>query len=246
MRVAALDDDVDHLDLVRRTVEAAGHACLCFERGGELLRALRRESFDLLVVDWQLPDLDGIEVVRRVREQGQAQLPILFLTSRGDERDVVEGLGAGADDYMVKPIRVLELTARLRALLRRSHPAEAAEVLECGGYRLELRQRRISFEGVPIELTQREFDLARCLFAQPGRLLSRGHLFSAVWGLQADIPSRTLDTHISTLRSKLHLRPERGFRLGAVYGQGYRLEAVGAPPPGEPQAAAGEAGEAAQ
>lgn len=237
MRVAALDDDIDHLDLVRRSVGAAGHDCLGFERGSELLRALRHESFDLLIVDWQLPDLDGIEVVRRVRQQRSDLLPILFLTSRGDERDVVEGLGAGADDYMVKPIRVLELTARIRALLRRSYPEDASGVLECGGYRLVPRERRISFEGEPIELTPREFELARCLLSQPGRLLSRSHLFGAVWGLQADIPSRTLDTHISSLRSKLRLRPERGFRLSAVYGQGYRLEPVGA----APQAGAGEA-----
>lgn len=244
MRVAALDDDVTHLDLVRRSVESVGYDCLGYERGQDLLRALRSESFDLLIVDWQLPDIDGIEVVRWVREHRPERIPILFLTSRSDERDVVEGLTAGADDYMAKPIRVMELMARIRALMRRSYPSDAAGVLECGGYRIDLARRAVEFEGEPIELKQREFELARCLFANPGRLLSRSHLFGAVWGVQADIPSRTLDTHVSSLRAKLRLRPERGFRLTAVYGQGYRLEAVaegaagGAQEPG-----AGPAGE---
>jgi DNA-binding response OmpR family regulator len=226
MRVAALDDDPSQLDLVQRSVKAAGHECLVFPNGQALLRELRRESFDLLVLDWQLPDIAGIDIVRWVRQNYEHAVPILLLTNRGDERDVVEGLSSGADDYMVKPIRVHELMARVKALIRRSYPQQEQTQLRYGGYCFNLASRTLEFEAQPIELKQKEFELARCLFANQGRLLSRAYLVETVWGRAADIPSRSLDTHISSLRTKLNLRPTRGFRLTAVYGQGYRLEAM--------------------
>jgi DNA-binding response OmpR family regulator len=228
MRIAALDDDPSQLDLVRRSVESIGYCCRPFDRGQRLLRELRRESFDLLVIDWQLPDVSGIEVVRWVRANVAHRVPILFLTNRGDERDVVDALSSGADDYMVKPTRVRELMARMKALLRRSYPAHESTELRYGGYRFDAVSSTVEFQGQAIELKQKEFDLARCLFANQGRLLSRAHLLDVVWGGQStDVSSRSLDTHISSLRAKLELRPARGFRLSAVYGQGYRLEPLG-------------------
>ena len=241
MRVAALDDDPSQLDLVQRSVRASGHECTVFSKGQALLRELRRESFDLLVLDWQLPDVAGIDIVRWVRQNYEHPVPILFLTNRGDERDVVEGLSSGADDYMVKPIRVHELVARVRALIRRSYPQQEQTLLRYGGYGFNLVSRTVEFEGQPIELKQKEFDLARCLFANQGRLLSRAYLIETVWGRAADIPSRSLDTHVSSLRSKLNLRPARGYRLTAVYGQGYRLEAIAELEDGLPEAVEGQA-----
>lgn len=226
MRIAALDDDPAQLDLVQRSVQSIGHHCNTFERGEALLRELRRESFDLLIVDWQLPGLPGIEVIEQVRAKIEHRMPILLLTNRGEERDVVRGLSCGADDYMVKPTRVHELMARVNALIRRSYPQYESAELAYGGYRFNTVSRTAEFDGQPIELKHKEFDLARCLFGNQGRLLSRAHLLEVVWGQAADIPSRSLDTHISSLRAKLNLRPARGFRLTAVYGQGYRLEAV--------------------
>ncbi|WKB56156.1 response regulator transcription factor [Eleftheria terrae] len=226
MRIAALDDDPSQLDLVQRSVRSAGHECVMFDRGEGLLHALRRETFDLLVVDWQLPDIAGIDVVKWVRTRCEHPMPILFLTNRGDERDIVEGLSCGADDYMVKPTRVFELVARVKALLRRSYPEHERRMLQYGGYRFDTVAQTVEFEGQPIGLKQKEFALACCLFGQRGRLLSRAYLEEQVWGRAAEISSRTLDTHISSLRSKLNLRPERGYRLSAVYGQGYRLEAL--------------------
>ncbi|RZL08683.1 MAG: response regulator transcription factor [Rubrivivax sp.] len=226
MRIAVLDDDHDQLDLIQKVVRSLGHDGVVFSEGPALLHALRRESFDLLVIDWQVPEVSGLEVVRWVRAQQNHQLPVLFVTSRAEERDIVEALAAGADDYMVKPVRVRELMARLTALLRRSYPAQVQTRLQHGGYCLDVAARSLSFEGQAIELKHKEFDLARCLFANLGRLLSRGHLLEAVWGLGEQVSSRTLDTHVSSLRAKLGLRSERGFRLTAVYGHGYRLEAV--------------------
>lgn len=235
MRLAALDDDVSQLDLIRRSVRSIGYDCQVFEQGQALLRELRRDSFDLLIVDWQLPDIAGPDVVRWVRANHEHPMPILFLTNRSEERDVVEGLGCGADDYMIKPIRVHELMARVKALIRRSYPPQEDGRLDFGGYCLDLAARCIAFEGQPIELKQKEFELARCLFSNLGRLLSRAYLTEMVWGRAVEVPSRSLDTHVSSLRAKLGLRPARGYRLSAVYGQGYRLEAVGAG--GEPDAA---------
>lgn len=226
MRIAALDDDPSQLDLVQRTVRAIGHDCTPFDHGEALLRALRRDTFDLLIVDWQLPDLPGIEVVRWARQHLAHRLPIVFVTNRGDERDIVEGLVSGADDYMVKPIRVHELMARVNALLRRSYPSHDNAVTQHGGFCFDTAARTVTYDGEPIELKQKEYDLARCLFNHLGRLLSRAHLLETVWGVGVDLPSRSLDTHVSSLRVKLNLRPARGFRLTAVYGQGYRLEAV--------------------
>lgn len=226
MRLAALDDDVSQLDLIQRSVKAIGYECQVFERGQALLRELRRDSFDLLIVDWQLPDIAGPDVVRWVRAHHEHPVPILFLTNRSEERDIVEGLGCGADDYMTKPIRVHELMARVKALIRRSYPQQESALLRFGGYCIDLAARTVSFEGRPIELKQKEFELARCLFANLGRLLSRAYLAETVWGRAVEVPSRSLDTHVSSLRAKLGLRPARGYRLSAVYGQGYRLEAV--------------------
>lgn len=226
MRLAALDDDVTQLDLIQRSVKAIGYECQVFERGQALLRELRRDSFDLLIVDWQLPDIAGPEVVRWVRAHHEHPVPILFLTNRSEERDIVEGLGCGADDYMIKPIRVHELMARVKALIRRSYPQQETALQRFGGYCIDLVARTVAFEGRPIELKQKEFELARCLFANLGRLLSRAYLAETVWGRAVEVPSRSLDTHVSSLRAKLELRPARGYRLSAVYGQGYRLEAV--------------------
>lgn len=226
LRVAAVDDDPSQLDLIRRVVESSGHAFVGVERGNDLIRKLVRESFDLLVIDWQLPDVSGLDVVRWVREHLDTWVPIIIVTNRGDEHDVVQGLGAGADDYMIKPMRVREAAARVRALLRRQQPQQGRQVQHYGDYCFDLGSRTASYRGVPIELRQKEFELALCLFSHPGRLLSRNYLRALVWGTIGDAMSRTLDTHASSLRAKLGLRPERGYRLSSVYGQGYRLDAL--------------------
>lgn len=230
MRIAALDDEPSALELVESCMRAIGHECYTFSTGDALLRALRRETFDLLVLDWQVPDISGIEVIQWARGHLNHRVPILLLTSRVTEKDLIEGLTAGADDYMVKPIRVGELSARARALLRRAYPeVQKAATLDLGPYRFDLVARQITLDGVVIELKRLEFDLAVFLFNNIGRLVSRGHLIDAVWGQGEDIGSRSLDTHMSRLRTKLELRPQRGLRLTSVYSHGYRLEAIDAP-----------------
>jgi DNA-binding response OmpR family regulator len=226
MRIAALDDESGQLDLIKSTMEGIGHECHGFSDGRSLLRELRQQTYDLLILDWTLPDVQGPAVVKWIREDLNSRLPILFVTNRREEADMVEGLRAGADDFMVKPIRVAELEARVRALLRRAYPAQHEPELVFGPYHFYPHSRILKFKGETAELKHREYELALFLFQNLGRLLSREHLREAVWGLGAENPSRSLDTHISRLRTKLDLRPSNGFLLSAIYGLGYRLEAI--------------------
>lgn len=227
MRIAVLDDDSSQTDLVCQVLTAAGHLCHPFQSGKELLNQLRRESFDMLIIDWQVPDLSGEDVLRWAREKLTTNLPVLFMTSRSGEDDIVAGLAAGADDYMIKPIRRGELLARVQALLRRAYPTQnMVEQIQFNQYVFEPRTARLTDTGAPVDLTQKEFDLALLFFRNLGRPLSRAYILEAVWSRDVEIPSRTMDTHVSRVRSKLQLRPENGFRLAPVYSYGYRLEQI--------------------
>ncbi|MBI1890147.1 MAG: response regulator transcription factor [Burkholderiales bacterium] len=228
MRIAVLDDDRSQTDLVCQVLKAAGHSCYPFENGKDMLAELRRESYDLLIIDWQLPDISGSEVLEWVREKLPPNLPVLFMTSRSSEDDIVQGLAAGADDYMIKPIRRGELLARVQALLRRAYPQQTsnADQLQFNQYVFEPRTGRLTAMGQSVDVTQKEFDLALLFFRNLGRPLSRAYILEAVWSRDVDIPSRTMDTHVSRVRSKLQLRPENGFKLAPVYSYGYRLEQI--------------------
>lgn len=226
MRIAALDDESCVLELIQHTMTGIGHECHGFEDGRSLLREFRQQTYDLLILDWSLPDVQGPNVVKWIRQDLNSRLPILFVTNRREETDMVEGLSAGADDFMVKPIRVAELEARVKALLRRAYPAQHQAELVFGPYHFMPQSRTLQVNGEVVELKHREYELALFLFQNLGRLLSREHLREAVWGLGAETPSRSLDTHVSRLRTKLDLRPANGFLLSAVYGLGYRLEAI--------------------
>lgn len=231
MRIAVLDDDPSQADLICKTLAAVGHACQPFQSGKGLLDQLRRESVDMLILSWQVPDLSGTEVLRQFKEKLPGKIPVLFVTTRSGEDDIVAGLAAGADDYMIKPIRRSELVARVQALLRRAYPAmNTSEMIRFGNYVFESQLGRLSINGAQVELTQKEFDLALLLFRNVGRPLSRAYINESVWVRESELPSRTLDTHVSRVRSKLRLRPENGYRLAPVYSYGYRLEQL----PGKP------------
>ena len=228
MRIAVLDDGPDQRRLINQTMVALGHECHTFTAGKVLLHSLRRQTFDLLILDWNLPDMTGPEVVKSIRVDLKSRLPILFVTDRRDEDDMIEGLNAGADDFMARPIRAGELEARVNALFRRSYPARHEPELVFGPYHFYPPSRVLKVHGKEVELKNREYELALFLFQNIGRLLSREHLHEAVWGLGIEALSRSLDTHVSRLRTKLDLRPSNGFLLLAIYGLGYRLETIDA------------------
>lgn len=225
MRVAIVEDDLSQAELLSHWLQLAGHRCHHFDRGEALIRALDQDSFDILILDWNLPDISGVDVLKRIRSSPQSALPILFVTARNREDDVVMALRQGADDYMVKPVRRLELLARLEAIARRGkHRAEQQEVLELDVYRVDCQTRTVMRDERVVELTAKDFDLSVLFLRNVGRLLSRGHIRESVWGPNAVVTSRTLDTHVSRIRNKLGLTPENGWRLAAVYRYGYRLE----------------------
>ena len=240
MRIAALDDDPAQLEAVERVLTGAGHSCQTFARAKQLVAALRRDTFDLLVVDWNMPEMSGVETIAWARQNLEASPPVLLLTSRSAEEDVVEGLNAGADDYVVKPVQPAVLLARVNALIRRAYPAKAAERVEVfGDYAFDTQAETVTIGGEPAAgLTSKEFCLALQLFRNTHRALSRAHILEAVWGRNPDLPTRTLDMHISRIRSKLNLRPENGFRLAPVYSYGYRLERLQEGVPGDGEATA--------
>ena len=224
MRIAILEDDPDQLALLQRWLTQDGHDVHGYLAGRETMMRATRESFDLFVLDWQVPDVPGIEVLQWIRNNVSRQVPILFVTVRDSEQDIVFALESGADDYMIKPARQKELLARVHALLRRAYPREEERQLSFPPYQIDTQRGEIRRDGSKIELTPKEFDLAVVLFRNIGRLMSRGHLQEAVWGRSGDLATRTVDTHVSQVRKKLDLRTESGYRVVPVYNYGYRLE----------------------
>ncbi|MBK8272156.1 MAG: response regulator transcription factor [Sphingomonadales bacterium] len=228
MKIAILDDDPELLESVSRLLNEAGHRCFCFDRGEALIQTLRSSHFDLFVLDWNLPDRSGISVIEWIRNRIGDNVPVLLLTSRSLEEDVIAGLEAGADDFISKPFQPALLRARVQALGRRLRIGSDGETQErYGNIEFDLHRRIVSREGDEIPLTAKEFQLALLLFHNLDRALSRQYILETIWGLRADIPTRTLDSHITRVRSKLSLRPGNGFKLTSLYGYGYRLEGVG-------------------
>ncbi len=227
MRIAMLEDDVDVGAALKQWMEAGGHIVHHYTAGKAIIREANRESFDLYLLDWHVPDLSGPEVLQWLREKQKIVAPVLFITSRDAEEDIVAALNAGADDYMVKPIRRMELLARVSALFRRSHPqVNNVENIDVAPFFIDMANRVVKLDGQAIEMTDKEFELTVFLFRNIDQLLSRGHITESVWGHSAEVQSRTVDTHVSRLRKKLDLTITRGFRLTPIYNFGYRLERV--------------------
>lgn len=203
--------------------------CVPFHRGETLQRALRRDTFDLLILDWNVPDFDGLELLSWLRKQQENSVPVLMLSARTSERDVSDALSAGADDYMAKPLRSLELVARIRRLLARRHFAPTASPEDFGRWVFDRSSSTVHIDANVVasahrvKLSESEFRLATVLFRNIGRAVSRSYLLECV-GYPGDTPTRALDSQIYRLRVKLALNAANGLRLRTVYGLGYRLE----------------------
>ena len=228
LRVALLEDDPDQLALERRWLEAAGHICHGFTRSAELLAAIGRESFDVYVLDWMVPDLSGEAVLEWIRQKLPQRVPVMFATARDEEAEIVEILSLGADDYLVKPLRHGEFVARVEALGRRQAAAAGARGEKVGPYAIDAGSRTVKLDGRPVELTPRLYEIARILFEKRETLVSRGYLYEQVWGRALESGTRTVDTHVSRLRRALELDGRHGWRLTSIYQHGYRLEPASA------------------
>lgn len=219
-----LEDDPDSAACVEQWLRGAGHQVKSFGRPHEFFYEVSKQAPRCAVIDWRLPEMEGIDVVTRLRQLLAGGIGILMLTGLDTEESVVRALNAGADDYIVKPGSESVLCARVDALLRRMAPAASvATCIERGPYRLDFGGRSVSVDGSVVDLAPREFDLAWILFSEPARLFTRQELLAAIWGRNHEVGVHTVAQHVYQVRRKLALT-EHGFRLNAVYGTGYRLE----------------------
>jgi len=228
VRVAILEDDPDQAELVGLWLTHAEHTVDSHADAASFLRVVRHDSFDMYLLDWVLPDLSGIEVLKKLRREMDDYTPTIIVTARDEEQSIVRGLEAGADDYLVKPVRQAELVARISAVLRRAAGGKPEEEdLDVAPYSLSFANKTVGLNGEKIRLTNREFELALFFFRNAGKMISRNHLLESIWGIaNKSVSTRTVDTHVSRLRKKLQLREENGWKLSAIYQHGYRLERV--------------------
>ncbi|HEY0846807.1 MAG TPA: response regulator transcription factor [Noviherbaspirillum sp.] len=225
MRIAVLDIDTDRANHVCATLKAIGHACHLLAPDSSP-DGIRRDDIDLLILDLQA--LRANNALRSFRSWLPGNTPALFMAERTDEDELVSLPEDAQCDYIIKPIRLGELATRVRVLLKKAYPEQAAcEQVIFGPYAFETSAGRVSVAGRLIDITRKEFELALLLFRNLGRPLSRATIQEAIWSQEPQLASRTMDTHVSRVRSKLGLRPENGFRLAPVYGYGYQLERLG-------------------
>jgi DNA-binding response OmpR family regulator len=238
VRIGLLEDDSSQIELISLWAKEAGDTLQPYTTGKSFREAINSENFDLLVLDWHLPDTTGIEELDWLRGEKATNTPVIFITSRDSEESVVEALDHGADDYMVKPVKKAVTLARIKALQRRNkigednepadsekdlQTAEPAEIETYPPYEINNSRRSIALNGEAVKLTNKEFELAACLFRNAGCLVTRDFLMESVWGTRADLNTRTVDTHISRIRSKLGINPAAGWQLASIYQRGYRL-----------------------
>lgn len=221
--VLIVEDDPKISALVRKNLEAVGLVCRAAATGAQALREFEREVPSIVVLDLMIPELDGLEVCRRIRKA--SEVPILMLTARSTDADKVLGFEIGADDYLTKPFSMAELVARVRALLRRTTPRGEAvsEVVARGELRIDPGRRVVERAGIALEITTLEFDLLHFLATRPGRVFTREDLLDHVWGESRVVDGRSIDSLVSRLRRKIEVDAAKPRYIQTVWGAGYRF-----------------------
>ena len=223
-RIAVVEDEEALGVLLRYNLEAEGYLVDVIVRGDEADIRLKEEVPDLLILDWMLPGLSGVELCRRLRQRPETErLPIIMLTARGEESERVRGLSVGADDYVVKPFSTPELIARVRAMLRRAKPEKIATLLTAGDIDLDRETHRVRRAGREIKLGPTEFRLMEFFMQSPGRVFSREQLLDGVWGRDIYVDERTVDVHVGRLRKAINRGRQRD-PIRTVRGAGYALD----------------------
>ncbi len=222
--ILIVEDEPAQVEVLRYNLEQSGFEVEVASDGATALAAVGERLPDLIVLDWMLPEVSGIEVCRRLRSRDETRtLPVIMLTARGEEDDRVRGLEIGADDYVVKPYSPAEMVARVRALLRRADPAQISELLEYADIAMDLAAHKVRRDGVPLKLGPTEFKLLRVFMERPGRVLSRERLLDLVWGNGVYVEDRTVDAHVGRLRKVLNAGGKADL-LRTVRGVGYALD----------------------
>jgi two-component system, OmpR family, phosphate regulon response regulator PhoB len=222
-KVLIVEDEEALALLLQYNLEAEGFRVSLAQRGDEAEVVISEDPPDLIILDWMLPGLSGIELCRRLRTGKTARpIPILILTARGEEQDRIRGLTVGADDYVVKPFSVPELLARVRAILRRASPSRIAQTLEVDGIQLDREAYRVVRNGRQVRLGPTEFKLLEFLMESPGRVFTRTQLLDGVWGHDVYVDERTVDVHIGRLRKAINRGKEKD-PIRTVRGAGYAL-----------------------
>lgn len=221
MKIFVLEDGVDQLELY--TFWLSEYDVRAFDHAREFIKKIPYEKPDILLVDWNLPKIDGMDVLHWLKGSQFSDTPIIFLTSRSTEEDMVKALTDGADDYIVKPASEAILKARIKAVTRRLKTSEEKKQIDSDPYVFNQVANTITYDGKNVSLTNKEFDLALYFFANAGLLVSREQLLESIWVKSSNISTRTVDTHISRLRKKLNLNGTHGWKLTSIYHQGYKL-----------------------
>ena len=222
--ILIVEDEQALVTLLRYNFEAAGYEVATALDGDEALMAIAERRPDLIVLDWMLPSISGLEVCRQIRRKPETRdVPVIMLTARGEEADRVRGLDSGADDYVTKPFSPTELVARVRAVLRRSRPSTAEEALDYSGIHMDLAAHRVTRNGRPIHLGPTEFRLLRHFLEHPGRVFAREQLLDSVWGHDVYVEPRTVDVHIRRLRKAINGDGEPDV-IRTVRSAGYALD----------------------
>ncbi len=218
-----VEDDPDIRDIECYALSSAGFETRGFEDGLAFWGALRKEKPELIVLDVMLPGMDGIEILTKMKESAEMnKIPVIMATAKGQEYDRIHGLDLGADDYIVKPFSMMEMVSRVKAVLRRSQPLQASKILKTGGLVVNLNEYTVVVDGERVQLTYKEFELLSLFLSHPGIVFTREQIFSHVWKQDYMGDSRTLDSHIRTLRQKLS---NYGRLIETVRSVGYRWEA---------------------
>jgi two-component system, OmpR family, response regulator ResD len=222
--VLVVDDEPTIAEVVSRYLERAGYRTQVAADGVEALAAVASDRPDLVVLDLMLPGIDGLEVMRRMREQGSERIATILLTAKGEESDRVVGLRLGADDYVVKPFSPAELVARVDAVLRRIDTSPGrSQPLRCSDLTIDPTSRRVHVRGDEVQLTQREFDVLLFLARHPGQVFSRNQLMDAIWQYSFYSDTSTVTVHIRRLRAKIEIDPAQPRHIETVWGVGYRF-----------------------
>lgn len=226
MKILYLEDDSSQAAMVKEWLDAMGHVTEHASTTSSFYEKFETVLPDFAVLDWEIPDGSGIDVLKFLRQKMDSRIPVLFTTQRDAEDDIVLAFEHGADDYLVKPLRQRELAVRIDALSRRAGLATQSSILDDPPYRLDFESGEITLQGQPVKLTQKDFAVARCLFLNRGKALSREYLLKEVWGVEVGLDTRTVDVHVSRVRRALKLSPENGFVIKTIFQYGYRLEKI--------------------